>query len=177
MRHSKVFLYSRRLAGHKLIAICAVALAGCTNQPESRIQPPMHPTLNSRENALRDLGFRPTDQGWEFDLGGRIVFPVNDSALSADALATIERLAHTLSSLGISEMRIEGHADNQGSSIYNQRLSERRAQAVARAFVARGFDAARMTQKGYGFSRPVADNFTEAGRQQNRRVTLIVSSL
>ncbi len=66
---------------------------------------------------------------------------------------------------------IEGHTDNRGGKAYNQKLSERRAQSVKNYIVKKfGIDASRLGVKGYGFSKPVADNKTEEGRQKNRRI-------
>ncbi len=67
-------------------------------------------------------------------------------------------------------IRVEGHTDNIGSAAYNQKLSERRAQAVKKRLVEMGIAPSRMTTKGFGFSEPVASNATEAGRAENRRV-------
>ena len=65
---------------------------------------------------------------------------------------------------------VEGHTDSIGSDAYNQRLSERRADAVRDYMVSRGIDAQRITTKGYGKSEPIASNKTKEGRAQNRRV-------
>jgi outer membrane protein OmpA-like peptidoglycan-associated protein len=86
-------------------------------------------------------------------------------------------VAKTLLGIGILRISVDGHTDNQGSAALNQDLSERRAEATAQAFVAQGFKAGDITRRGFGFSRPVGDNNSEAGRQLNRRVTIIVSSL
>jgi OOP family OmpA-OmpF porin len=65
---------------------------------------------------------------------------------------------------------IEGHTDNVGSAKYNQSLSQRRADSIRKYLVEKfKVDPARLTAKGYGFDRPVADNATEEGRQKNRR--------
>jgi len=170
---------SAALAGGLLAALLSVAslLAGCAG-PSPASPPPVAVAVpDARETALRELGFRPTEQGWELELAGRVVFPVNDASLSTEALAAIERLARTLQSLGITRLTVEGHTDNQGTAAYNQRLSERRAQVVTQAFVQRGFEPAQVRHQGFGFSRPIEDNRSEAGRQQNRRVTIIVGSL
>lgn len=155
----------------------ASLLAGCTIPPPAPSPAQALAAPDAREAVLRELGFRPTEQGWELDLAGRVVFPVDDASLSAEAQAAIERLARTLRGLGITRLAIEGHTDNQGTVAYNQRLSERRAQVVAQAFVERGFGPAQVRHQGFGFSRPIEDNRSEAGRQQNRRVTIIVTSL
>jgi outer membrane protein OmpA-like peptidoglycan-associated protein len=72
-------------------------------------------------------------------------------------------------------LQIEGHTDSVGSEEYNQVLSERRADAVRDCLVQQGIDPNSMTARGYGKSMPVTDNATAAGRQQNRRVELVVS--
>jgi OOP family OmpA-OmpF porin len=66
---------------------------------------------------------------------------------------------------------IEGHTDNIGSKPYNDKLSLRRANAVKKQLVDKyGIDASRLSTAGYGFSKPIADNKTEEGRQKNRRI-------
>ena len=65
-----------------------------------------------------------------------------------------------------------GHTDNTGSKATNQRLSAARATAVRDLLISKGVDASRMTAKGYGPDKPVADNKTVAGRAANRRVEL-----
>lgn len=149
-------------------------LGACSNQPPT---PPSHDASAAKRNALRDLGFSETENGWEMNLSGRVTFSVNDATLSVEGVQTVNRIAKTLIDIGIQHIAIDGHTDNQGSAALNQDLSERRAETAARAFVAQGFKHENITRRGFGFSRPVADNATEAGRQLNRRVTIIVSSL
>ena len=71
-------------------------------------------------------------------------------------------------------LSIEGHTDSEGDDTYNQTLSERRAAAV-KAFLVTSYriDAARLQTQGLGENKPVADNATPEGRQQNRRVELV----
>jgi len=69
---------------------------------------------------------------------------------------------------------VEGHTDSIGSDAYNQRLSERRANAVADYMEAQGISSSRITTKGWGKSKPVADNRTKEGRARNRRVEITV---
>ncbi len=70
---------------------------------------------------------------------------------------------------------IEGHTDSIGSDEYNQQLSERRAQAVRDYFVQQGINSASVEAHGYGKNEPIASNETPEGRQQNRRVELILA--
>jgi OOP family OmpA-OmpF porin len=67
---------------------------------------------------------------------------------------------------------VEGHTDSIGSDAYNQRLSERRANAVADYMESKGIATSRITTKGWGKSKPVADNRTKEGRARNRRVEI-----
>lgn len=69
---------------------------------------------------------------------------------------------------------IGGHTDSQGSDAYNADLSQRRAESVRQFMIANGCKAERLTAKGYGESKPIADNGTKAGRAENRRVELTV---
>jgi outer membrane protein OmpA-like peptidoglycan-associated protein len=72
-------------------------------------------------------------------------------------------------------MEVEGHTDSMGGDSYNQTLSERRSDAVRDYLTHNGVDTALVTSKGFGKSQPVAGNETAAGRQQNRRVELVIS--
>ena len=73
------------------------------------------------------------------------------------------------------KLDVEGHTDSIGSEQFNQKLSEDRAQAVRDYLVAQGLRADNITSRGFGKMRPVASNDTNEGRQQNRRVEIVVS--
>ena len=73
------------------------------------------------------------------------------------------------------KIQVEGHTDSIGSDEYNQRPSEQRAATVRDYLVAQGVSGMSVTAVGFGKSRPVVSNDTDAGRQQNRRVELVVS--
>lgn len=70
----------------------------------------------------------------------------------------------------LTKIQIEGNTDTQGTKAHNQKLSEQRADAVKKYLVDHGIDAKRLTTKGFGQDHPIADNGTEEGRHQNRRV-------
>jgi OOP family OmpA-OmpF porin len=67
-------------------------------------------------------------------------------------------------------LEVAGHTDQRASAEYNEKLSRRRADAVRDYLIGKGVSADRLSAAGYGETKPVADNNTEAGRQQNRRV-------
>jgi outer membrane protein OmpA-like peptidoglycan-associated protein len=70
------------------------------------------------------------------------------------------------------KLRVEGHTDNVGAAAANQSLSERRAQSVKAWLVSHGIAEDRLSIKGFGDTRPVADNSTDEGKTKNRRVEL-----
>lgn len=97
------------------------------------------------------------------------------SATIEDASATaVDRLSQTLGRCGAVRIEVGGHTDSQGSTAYNNRLSQARAEAVRSALIERGAAARLLEARGYGPSRPIADNRTEAGRALNRRIAFRV---
>ena len=98
----------------------------------------------------------------------------NDMAtLRPEAIGILDRAAIALKEWGSVKVEIGGHTDSVGTDEYNQALSERRAYAVRDYLISKGVAADRLTAKGYGESKPVADNGTAEGRFQNRRVEMV----
>jgi len=89
----------------------------------------------------------------------------------------LDQLAYSVSQYPNTIVRVEGHTDSVGAAAFNQTLSENRASSVASYLLQRGVPASRVEAYGYGFSRPVADNGTEWGRAQNRRVEILLIPL
>lgn len=102
------------------------------------------------------------------------MFDVNSSVIKPGAYQEIDRVAEVLNKYPQTRIRIEGHTDSTGSEDYNLKLSQQRAEAVKNALVTRGIDPARIETVGLGESAPIADNTTEAGRQMNRRVRVVI---
>jgi outer membrane protein OmpA-like peptidoglycan-associated protein len=163
---------------HGLVAAAAASLAflvGCASPPPP--PPPAAPPARfspAQVGVLRDLGFVEVTGGWELNLAGKVLFSFNGEQLDAASARTVAGIADTLLKADLTRLRVEGHTDNVGEADYNRRLSTRRAEMVARDLAARGLPAAHMEVRGQGMSMPVADNTTEAGRAQNRRVTILV---
>jgi outer membrane protein OmpA-like peptidoglycan-associated protein len=104
--------------------------------------------------------------GIRFDSGKDVLRPESD--------ATLDEVAGLLRQDPALRLLVEGHTDATNTDAYNLDLSERRARAVVAALVKRGADGARLTAKGFGKSRPVADNATAQGRALNRRVEVSI---
>ena len=120
------------------------------------------------------LETRETARGLIINLSD-VLFDFDRATLKPGAREKLSRIAGILSAHPDLQIEIEGHADAIGSEEYNQRLSERRAESVRVYFNQQGVIKPIVGAVGFGESRPVATNGTSAGRQQNRRVEVIVS--
>jgi outer membrane protein OmpA-like peptidoglycan-associated protein len=120
------------------------------------------------------LETRETARGLIVNLSD-VLFDVDRATLKPGAREKLARVAGILASHPDLHIEIEGHTDSTGSDDYNQRLSERRAESVRAYLVEQHVAPAVVGTAGFGESRPVATNGTAAGRQQNRRVELVVT--
>ncbi|GAB4196757.1 MAG: hypothetical protein Tsb002_30330 [Wenzhouxiangellaceae bacterium] len=127
----------------------------------------------SLQRRLERLQLRQTDRGVVVTLGD-VTFATGKAELASDSFRNLESVVELLQSEPERRIRIEGHTDDRGAADVNQRLSEQRANAVRDALVRLGVNAGRVTTLGLGEDFPIADNATEAGRQQNRRVDVIL---
>ncbi len=125
------------------------------------------------EQELAELQAKQTDRGAVITLGN-ILFEVNKSTLLPGGYLAIDKLSEFLKKYPSRNLSIEGHTDSRGSDMYNLGLSQQRATSVFNALLQRGISGHRMIAKGQGESYPVASNETEVGRQQNRRVEVII---
>jgi len=99
-----------------------------------------------------------------------IFFDFNKASLRPESKTELENLIKLMNDNPNIKIEISGHADNIGSSAYNQKLSESRAKAVVDYLIEHGIERSRLSHMGYGFDKPIAPNDTEEGRQINRRV-------
>jgi outer membrane protein OmpA-like peptidoglycan-associated protein len=128
-------------------------------------------TLDER---LSRLGAETTGTEVTIRLPGSVLFDFDSAQIRPDAERTLSDVAEVLKAYGQRPMRIEGHTDSVASDEYNLKLSERRAQSVQAWLTSRGGVKAAFAAKGWGESKPAATNDTAGGRQQNRRVEVII---
>ncbi len=115
-----------------------------------------------------------TDRGMVLTLGD-VLFDLNQADLKSSAERTIQRLASFMNEYPDRRIRVEGYTDSTGSEDYNQSLSERRAMSVRSALANNGISSNRIDVVGYGEAYPKASNDDSSGRQQNRRVEIVIS--
>ena len=113
-------------------------------------------------------------EGIKITFNSGLLFNVNSSQLSPTTQQNLRELAATLNKYEDTNILIEGHTDNTGSDDHNQKLSEERAKSVASFLGAQNVKNSRITTTGYGESQPVADNNSDSGRDQNRRVEVAI---
>ena len=101
-------------------------------------------------------------------------FDFDKAVLKPEGKAKLDDLASKVQGINLEVIVAVGHTDSVGSDAYNQKLSERRAQAVKAYLESKGIDKSRVYTEGKGEAQPVADNKTKAGRAQNRRVEIEV---
>lgn len=107
-----------------------------------------------------------------FDSG--LLFDFDSSTLRAQARENLTKLASIMGEDDDTDLLIVGHTDSVGDERYNRDLSLRRAQSAANFLINQGIDQSRIQIEGRGESEPIADNDTEAGRQENRRVEVAI---
>lgn len=106
------------------------------------------------------------------EVSGNVLFAYNSATLTPAMVGALQPAVERLQAYPQAQLVIQAHTDNRGSQAYNQVLSERRAASVGHYFINKGIAASRLTLDAKGETQPIADNHTDAGRAQNRRVTL-----
>jgi len=101
-----------------------------------------------------------------------VLFDFNKSTLQTSSDATLQPVANMMAADKALKLEVQGHTDNVGNDAYNQTLSEARAKAVVTWLTQHGVAVDRLTAKGYGKTKPVADNGSDDGRAKNRRVEI-----
>jgi len=122
---------------------------------------------------LSALKAKQTERGIVVTLGD-VLFDVDRSELKPAAMDDLNRLAELLAAEPRRAVLIEGHTDSTGTAGHNDELSRQRADAVASVLTRHGIAPSRITTRGFGSSSPLATNATSAGRQENRRVEIVV---
>ena len=103
-----------------------------------------------------------------------IRFAYNSAELKSGSIPVLNSILKTLKDNPQMVIEIRGHTDNIGSAEYNLKLSQKRAEKVKEYFVKNGITDIRLKTRGYGVSKPVASNDTEAGRAKNRRTEFYI---
>lgn len=155
----------RILQGLKLAAVLAVALSmgACANK-------------NVGSDSMASAATPGSQQDFVVNVGDRVFFESDQTDLSPQAIATLEKQAQWLQTYNRYSFTIEGHADERGTREYNIALGARRAQSVRSFLTSRGIDASRMRTISYGKERPVAVCNDISCWSQNRRAVTVLNA-
>ncbi len=128
---------------------------------------------------LRGSGVSVTRAGDEIllNMPGHVTFPVDRDEIRPEFFETLSSVGLVLEEFDQTLVEVSGHTDSSGSDAHNRELSQRRAESVAEYLASQGVFRERLLPEGYGESHPIADNGSEPGRQQNRRVEITLSPL
>ena len=128
------------------------------------------------KKVLGDAEVRREGEGIVINFKEKVLFAFNQSDLSDNAEASLSKLSNILQKYPETDILILGHTDSKGSTSYNQKLSERRANAVSYYLRNHNISAARVGVQGMGETDPVASNDTDEGRTLNRRVEFVITA-
>ena len=135
--------------------------------------------MDRQEQALRDamaesdaVNIQRTQDVLTATFKGDIFFDLDSSTLKPGAYSEIDRVSNVLNNYPQTTIRVEGHTDSTGPEDYNQRLSEKRAEAVKSALIQRGVAPRRIQAVGYGESQPISSNYA-----MNRRVGIAITPI
>ena len=128
------------------------------------------------KKTVPDAKVERVGEGIVVEFNSNVLFGFDQSNLTGDAKANIDKLVTVLGKYPDTDIEVQGHTDSKGSKAYNQSLSERRAGAVSGYLTGKSIAAKRVTIKGFGEAVPKYGNETAEGRTQNRRVEFLITA-
>ncbi len=128
------------------------------------------------EQTVPDARVERVGEGIVVEFSSAVLFGFDQSDLSADARANLDKLVKVLNTYPETNIEVQGHTDSKGTESYNQTLSVKRATSVSDYLVASQIKGERITTKGFGETLPKYDNETDEGRAQNRRVEFLITA-
>ncbi len=162
-RYRGDYVITAPIPGSPIVAQTATSNKASENKKEGKtkaIAKSATPKLSCQEKLDRVIGNQ------------KIYFDYDKATIKQGSYPLLDKIALVLKQCNLNgkHLEVEGHTDSIGSTSYNKKLSQRRAQSVVDYLVQRGVDSSKLIAVGYGESRPIASNMTKAGRAQNRRI-------
>jgi peptidoglycan-associated lipoprotein len=169
-----------------LMSVALVSLAACSSDDDAAVDTSMS-GMNNSQLSGNDMGngtgmdapvsgVTPgTQQDLVVNVGDRVFFGYDQSDVSPEGQATLDRQAAWLKQYPNVSITIEGHADERGTREYNLALGERRANAVRSYLLSQGIEGSRISTISYGKERPAVTDASPAGWAQNRRGVTVVN--
>lgn len=128
------------------------------------------------KNEVPGVKVERVGEGIVVEFTSNILFGFDNYSLTSEAKGNLDKLVTILNKYPDTDISILGHTDSKGSNAYNQKLSERRAEAVSTYLASKNIASSRLTTKGFGETQPKYSNDTESGLAQNRRVEFAITA-
>lgn len=165
-----------------LMSVALVSLAACSSDEDKAVDTSMAGMNGSQLGGADANGMAPvngvtpgTQQDLVVNVGDRVFFGYDQSDISAEGKATLDRQAAWLKQYPNVSVTIEGHADERGTREYNLALGERRAASTKSYLLSQGVEASRINTISYGKERPAVTDASPSGWAQNRRTVTVVN--
>ncbi|HEX7838018.1 MAG TPA: OmpA family protein [Kofleriaceae bacterium] len=153
---------------HLLLATLLIAGTGCSLITVQ--QEPFSP-LEVRANRPPPAPARVVLTASSITIGEKVQFATGSAEILAVSHGLLDEVAQVMNdNPQIELLQVEGHTDSTGTAAFNRKLSQQRAESVAKYLAGKGVGAGRVQAKGFGPDKPIADNATDAGKEKNRRV-------
>lgn len=130
--------------------------------------------LTELNGAIFDFQLAPIQKTFSKNFNN-VFFDLNSATLLKTSNVELNALVEYLQNTPTASILIEGHTDNSGNANSNMLLSTKRAESIAQFLINKGIDKNRITSKGFGSTKPIADNISEQGRAQNRRTSFTIT--
>ncbi len=148
--------------------------ADTANQAKQELRDSEQRTADARAELARLATVKEEERGLVVTLSGGVLFRSAESTLLPSARVKLDQVAKALMAVSERNIIVEGHTDSQGSTSYNQGLSQRRADAVRDYLIFKNYPADRIQAHGMGKGSPIANNASPEGRANNRRVEIVI---
>jgi len=155
-----------------IYAIIGSAIGGLSGTFIGKYMDKQAEKLKKDLDVLADI--ERVGEGIKITLKSGVLFNFNSSKVNPQVLENLMKFSETLKQYPDTEILVAGHTDNLGTAAYNMKLSQHRADAVAAVLKANSVSRYRLTVLGYGENNPIADNVSDSGREQNRRVEFAI---
>lgn len=162
-----------RFLGAAIGAITGAAAGNYMDEQQRELERQLEEERRAEEIQLQ----RIDEETLKLNLDSAVTFDFDSARLKPNFYDSLDKIASIVSRYDKTAVHVIGHTDSTGASAYNQDLSERRAQSVGNYLGSRGVSYQRIRLEGRGEMEPRADNSTEYGRQQNRRVEVYLKSI
>lgn len=136
------------------------------------VKPEPAPVVEEPKPVVEEPKFDDNAQKVLNDIAKAVLFDTAKATIKPESFSVLDEIVTFFNKYKNSRFTVEGHTDSQGNKVSNQKLSERRAQAVKDYLISKGVDASRLESRGYGQEKPIATNKTAEGRKLNRRTEI-----